>query len=112
MTNRASLDRALDAITVCEWGADAWRERHVRIAPCPKAGAEERWTHELTVADAFDDEQPHVYCTCGWIGPAAETEEQAVAAHNKPHGLDIEPLSEWVVHKRMPTNDDAFDLPF
>ncbi len=98
----ASSREAPDWIVVCDWHDTYWRERRVRIAPCPGV-LPDHYPHERVVCDDPDDEglyRPRICCSCGWVGPHAETEEQAVEAFNRPHGFGIEPLTEWIAHER------------
>ena len=110
-----SVKEADDTITVFEWHPTYFRSRRVRIARCPNAGSAWAYPHELTVADCFDDELSHVYCTCGWIGPGASTDEIAVEIHNRPHGLGIEPTTEWERSECSSLEDPSpfdMELPF
>ena len=89
-------EKSIDSVEAFEWGTELFRSRRVRIASCPQVetpGTE--IFHELTVADCFPDELSHVYCSCGWVGPGAESDEKAVEQHNLPHGYGIEPVSDW-----------------
>ncbi|MGS1128483.1 hypothetical protein ACVCL3_15920 [Rhodanobacter sp. UC4437_H4] len=100
----------VDTTTICEWYETYWRERQVRISPCPMFDTR----HELTVADCFDDGLSHVYCTCGWVGPGALGDEGAVELHNRPRGFGIDPATPWVVHENPPAGIDVDpdELPF
>lgn len=101
-----------ETVVVCDWQEAFWRERRVRIAPCPRSMTATRYPHELIVADCVGDQLSRLYCTCGWVGPGAETEEAAVARHNAPHGLGLDPRSEWIVHEYLAGTGEEDDLPF
>ncbi len=92
---------------------DSWRERLVSIGPCPGAdppfAGPEKWRHERIACDDGVSDDCRVLCSCGWRGPAHQTEGAAIAAFNASLGLETKPLSEWIVHQRDPT---IGDLPF
>lgn len=98
---RAFLDGALpveplwEQVTVWKEGDDAWYQRLVLVAGCPNLFDRSEFRHELGVGDHFGDEKPRIYCSCGWIGSPADSDEAAVAAHNGPVGLGLVPVSEW-----------------
>lgn len=101
--------------STCEWHDTYWRERRVRVAACPETTNREcHYSHELTVAEAFPDNLSHVYCTCGWVGPGADTDENAVILHNSTQGVGFDPVSPWVIHQNPPDTIIGADdeLPF
>lgn len=109
--NDHGVDFCVETTLAFEWHESFHRSRRVRVAPCPEQETSNyRGAHELTVANCFPDDLSHVYCTCGWDGPGAETDEAAVVLHNTPHGFGLDPVSEWEVFDQ--TLDDSSELPF
>lgn len=101
--------------SVFEWHESFHRECRMRVAPCPARGKPSksfRYEHALTVAP-FNDNLSHVYCTCGWEGPGAPTDEAAVKRHNEACGVGTEQVTPWRAYPHDPTSDATLDeLPF
>lgn len=107
-----------DTVEVMAPHHSGYRFRRVRIAPCPNRN-DPLCHHEVCVVDGCGDDGVYVCCTCGWTGPTATSEEQAVRLHNAKAGMGYIPITPWIVHrprKKWPGpsgqigEDD--DLPF
>lgn len=104
-----------NTVIITESYHSTYRFRRVRIAPCPNRG-DAMYHHETCVMGSCSDDEVCVACTCGWTGPSAATEEQAVRLHNSRAGMGFIPITPWIVHrsrrKRPFVVDDDDDLPF
>lgn len=91
-----------------DWHDEYFRERRLRIGPCP----EDHRRHELTVMPIGADDLSSVCCTCGWVGPTAATDEEAVRLHNARYGFGVDPATPWIVHDVSREDIAADELPF